>query len=60
MEQAPAYLEDAQKIVEYAEKQCPGVSIKSVNNMSRFAQQLEQQIGYAKQLAGQENANTNE
>lgn len=60
VEQAPAYLEDAQKIVEYAEKQCPGVSIKSVNNMSRFAQQLEQQIGYAKQLAGQENANTNE
>ena len=60
VEQAPAYLEDAKKIVEYAEKQCPGVSIKSVNNMSRFAQQLEQQIGYAKQLAGQENANTNE
>ena len=60
VEQAPAYLEDAHKIVEYAEKQCPGVSIKSLNNMSRFAQQLEQQIGYAKQLAGQENANTNE
>ena len=60
VEKAPAYVEEAQRIVELSKKQCPQVSIKAVNNLSRFAQQLEQQIGYAKQLAPQEPETTNE
>ncbi|MDE6276633.1 MAG: succinate dehydrogenase cytochrome b subunit [Muribaculaceae bacterium] len=60
VEEAPAYVEEAQKVVEYAGKQCPDVSVKAVAQLGRFAQQLEQQIGYAKQLAPQENASNNE
>ncbi len=58
-EDAQAYVDKFNKVIEYAEKQCPEVSIKGIMQLKRFAGQLEQQISYAKQLAPQ-TTNTNE
>ena len=49
-EVAPKYVEQAEAIVENAEKQCPDVNLAGVGNLERFVQQINQSITYATNL----------
>lgn len=49
-EVAPKYVEQAEAIVENAEKQCPDVNLPAVSNLKGFAQKMAENITYATNL----------
>lgn len=58
--EAPAYVDNARVIIENAEKQCPGVALKSVKTLERFVSQIDQSVTYAKNLQNKDNNSNKE